>query len=257
MEGALNKENFGRALVVAREIKGWSSARLAEELNISPASVHKWEKGLSFPRPDKWLELRMLIGISPQKYKNGHRIDLATMTHKNFKRFKQILEEESTKQPTIPSPMTTDSQANFSAIEGRGNVTTSFQERTTIKIPLISWVQAGDWQYAADPMPPGVADEWTETSATRSEHAYALTVHGDSMEPEFASGDIITVDPERQAENGSYVVVKNGAEATFKQYVIDGPSVFLKPLNNRYPIKDMTGVEFRIVGVVVEKRKRY
>jgi len=28
-------------------------------------------------------------------------------------------------------------------------------------------------------------------------------------------------------------------------------------LNVRYPIRDMTGIEFRIVGVVVEKRKRY
>jgi len=25
----------------------------------------------------------------------------------------------------------------------------------------------------------------------------------------------------------------------------------------RYPNRDMTGIEFRIVGVVVEKRKRY
>lgn len=42
-----------------------------------------------------------------------------------------------------------------------------------------------------------------------------------------------------------------------EQLIIDGPDVFLKPLNDRYPIRDMTGVEFRIIGVVVEKRKRY
>jgi SOS-response transcriptional repressor LexA len=124
-------------------------------------------------------------------------------------------------------------------------------------VPLISWVQAGDWQFVADPFQPGDADEWLDTTATRSEHAFALSVRCDSMEPEFTDGDIIIVDPERDPVSGSYIVAKNGAEATFKQLVMDGQSVFLKPLNERYPIRDMTGIEFRIVGVVVEKRKRY
>lgn len=137
------------------------------------------------------------------------------------------------------------------------NVEKYYYPKPSINIPLISWVQAGEWQFAADPFQPGQADEWIETSATSSENAYALTVHGDSMEPEFREGDIIIIDPRRRAENGSYVIVKNGVEATFKQFVTDGLSVFLKPLNDRYPIRDMTGIEFRIVGVVVEKRKRY
>lgn len=77
------------------------------------------------------------------------------------------------------------------------------------------------------------------------------------MEPEFTDGDIIIADPERDPVSGSYIVARNGAEATFKQFVMDGQSVFLKPLNERYPIRDMTGIEIRIVGVVVEKKKRY
>jgi SOS-response transcriptional repressor LexA len=124
-------------------------------------------------------------------------------------------------------------------------------------VPLISWVQAGGWKEVADPFQPGDADEWLDTTATRSEHAFALSVRGDSMEPEFTEGDIIIVDPEREPVSGSYIIAKNGAEATFKQFVMDGQSVFLKPLNSRYPIRDMTGIEFKIVGVVVEKRKRY
>lgn len=78
------------------------------------------------------------------------------------------------------------------------------------------------------------------------------------MAPEFTDGDIIVVDPDKTPANGNYIIAKNGTtEVTFKQLVIDGQSVFLKPLNDRYPIRDMTGIEFRIVGVVVEKRKRY
>lgn len=125
------------------------------------------------------------------------------------------------------------------------------------KIPIISWVQAGDWQDVFDPYQPGVAEDWVLTTETNHPNAFALVVHGDSMEPEFLEGDIVTVDPGRDAINGSYVIAKNGEEATFKQLVIDGSNVYLKPLNTRYPIKDITGIEIKIVGVVVEKRKRY
>lgn len=125
------------------------------------------------------------------------------------------------------------------------------------RIPIVSWVNAGDWSKAVDPFHPGYAEDWIDTAVTSNINAFALVVHGDSMEPEFTEGDIITVDPGRAYCSGSFVVAKNGEEATFKQLILDGTNVFLKPLNERYPIKDMTGVEMRIVGVVVEKRKRY
>jgi len=125
-------------------------------------------------------------------------------------------------------------------------------------VPLISWVKAGAWTETDDTFQPGDSDQFIYATRQCGPNAFALTIHGDSMEPEFLEGDIIIVDPAAHYRNGSYVVVKNGAgEATFKQLVFDGDSVFLKPLNNRYPIKDMTGIEFRIVGVVVQKVKNY
>ena len=126
------------------------------------------------------------------------------------------------------------------------------------RIPVISWIRAGNWCEVEDPFHPGDADEWTDTTATMHPNAFALVVTGDSMEPLFHEGETIIVDPGREVINGSYVVAKNGDhEATFKQFVTDGSSVFLKPLNERYPIKDMTGVKFSIVGVVVAKEMRF
>ena len=137
------------------------------------------------------------------------------------------------------------------------NVIPLYSHYPSRMVPLISWVQAGDFVDPQAQTTPGYAETWVETSATNSGNAFALVVSGDSMEPEFRDGDIITVDPDRAPVSGNFVVVKNGHEATFKQLVNDGSSVFLKPLNDRYPILDMTGIEFRIVGVVVEKRKVY
>ena len=108
-----------------------------------------------------------------------------------------------------------------------------------------------------DPFHPGDADEWLDTTATTHPNAFALLVAGDSMEPLFHEGETIVVDPGRVAENRSYVIAKNGGEATFKQLVLDGDHVYLKPLNKDYKTWDMTGVEFRIVGVVVAKEMRF
>jgi len=126
------------------------------------------------------------------------------------------------------------------------------------KIPVISWARAG-WQNVDVQFHPGDADDWIHTTVTNHPNAFALIVKGDSMAPLFLEGETIIVDPGREAMNGSYVIAKNGnSEATFKQLVIDGPNVYLRPLNTElYKQWDMTGVEFRVIGVVVAKEQRY
>jgi SOS-response transcriptional repressor LexA len=111
----------------------------------------------------------------------------------------------------------------------------------------------------ADPYAPGVADEWIETEAVVSRHTYCLRVRGDSMlRPDgtgFPPGSVIVVDPELEARNGDYVVVRfsNSDEATFKQLVIDGPNKLLRALNPAYPPINVTE-DARLSGVVIEKR---
>lgn len=132
------------------------------------------------------------------------------------------------------------------------------------KVPIISWVQAGAWTEVVDNFQPGDAEEWVTVFHNVGDNAFALQVVGDSMSPEFQPGETIIVDPAVQPETGKFVIAKidNGGtgengEATFKQFVRDGSHVYLKPLNDKYPLIDMTGKEFRIVGCVVEKRKKY
>ena len=63
---------------------------------------------------------------------------------------------------------------------------------------------------------------------------YALRVLGDSMEPEFADGCVIIIDPGHAPRNGSYVVVEFAGDVFFRQLVVDGERRFLKPLNPKY-----------------------
>ncbi len=105
------------------------------------------------------------------------------------------------------------------------------------RVPLISLVAAGNWSEGVDNCAVGVAEEWIETTAPIKKHTYALRVSGDSMEPKFPHGAIIIVEPDEEAKNGSFIIVRqNGSDATFKQLIIDGSQKYLKPLNDRYPI---------------------
>lgn len=122
--------------------------------------------------------------------------------------------------------------------------------KTIGKIPVISYVQAGEFAEVVDNFSPGASDEWADTTKPVNRYTFALRVTGDSMEPLFPAGTIIVVEPEMEPAPGDYIIAKNGDAATFKQLVSDAGEWYLKPLNDRYPIK-LLG-EARIIGVVRE-----
>lgn len=84
---------------------------------------------------------------------------------------------------------------------------------------------------------------------------YSLRVVGDIMEPEFADGCIIIVDPGYVARNGSYVIVEFAGDVFFRQLVFDGERRFLEPLNPKYGGFELT-LPYTIRGGVVQRAGR-
>lgn len=155
-----------------------------------------------------------------------------------------------------------DGQGQMLAGSDPGNANVRPAEVGLRRIPLISSVQAGLMTEAVNPFPPGVAFEYLLTDLQLSEHAFALEIEGQSMEPEFKEGDRIIVDPALQPQPGDFVVAKNGREeATFKKYRPrgigqGGREVFeLVPLNDDYPTINSEHEPARIIGVMVEHRR--
>ncbi|AOG21647.1 LexA family protein [Acidovorax sp. RAC01] len=129
-------------------------------------------------------------------------------------------------------------------------------------VPVISAIQAGMWCEIVDQFQPGDADEYLMTDLELSAHAFALTIRGDSMLPEFNAGDRVIIDPDVAPHPGDFVAAKNGEqEATFKKYRprgmdASGNLVFeLVPLNDDYPTLRSDIEPIRIVGTMVEHRK--
>jgi len=130
--------------------------------------------------------------------------------------------------------------------------------QVTKLIPLISWVSAGDFCEASDPLHPGDAEDWLPCPSNIGPHAYALRVVGDSMtspypgQRSYPEGTIIFIDPDRPAVNGSRVIVKlvGSQEVTFKALAEDSGQRFLRPINPQYPTIPITE-DAHVCGVVV------
>jgi SOS-response transcriptional repressor LexA len=131
-----------------------------------------------------------------------------------------------------------------------------------VRIPLISYVQAGCWTGIVDNFQPGDADDWLLTDLELSDCAFALQIKGDSMLPEFKEGDRVIIDPTVEPMPGDFVVAKNGEnEATFKKYRPrgtneNGVNIFeLVPLNEDYASMRSDSQHISIIGTMVEHRK--
>lgn len=129
------------------------------------------------------------------------------------------------------------------------------------KLPLISKVQAGNWDEAYDNFQPGDAERWMACSVRHSASSYVLRVTGDSMTApsgnarSYPNGCYVFVDPElRNPSNGDRVIAKLAGDGedsvTFKVYKKEDGRQWLQPLNPSHePIRD----EFTILGKVIGK----
>lgn len=81
---------------------------------------------------------------------------------------------------------------------------------------------------------------------------FALKVKGDSMiNAGIFEGDILIINPIKEAKNGEIVVALIGDEATVKRYELKGGKVRLIPENDSYkPIEVNKMEDFSIVGIV-------
>lgn len=128
-------------------------------------------------------------------------------------------------------------------------------------VPVISWVQAGQWTEVMSSFTAADAEEWVACPVAHGPRTFVLRVRGESMynphaRRSFRDGDLIYVDPDKAAENGSLVVaqIAGNTEATFKQLMLEGDKKYLKALNTAWPDPIIQiGGDANICGVVIFK----
>ena len=93
-----------------------------------------------------------------------------------------------------------------------------------------------------------------ELDACSSAEPFALMVLGDSMEPEFLEGEVILIEPEGLATDGSFVLAQLAGEWIFRQLVRQGSGWRLQALNPAYPAADIAGLD-AVKGVIIQKSR--
>ena len=100
------------------------------------------------------------------------------------------------------------------------------------------------------PILPQAADPALDACAAAE--PFALMVLGDSMEPEFREGEVILIEPEGLATDGSFVLAQLAGEWIFRQLVKQGKAWQLRALNPAYPAADISDLA-AVKGVVIQK----
>ena len=94
-------------------------------------------------------------------------------------------------------------------------------------------------------------------SECQGSEPYALQVLGDSMEPEFPDQSVVVLQAMDRVRSGAYVFAEVEGVRWFRQYVKDDDGQeWLIALNGLYPEIDLTGLDWRILGVIVQRNVR-
>lgn len=193
---------LGKNVLILRTARGWEQVELSSRSGVPNKTISAIEKRDS------------VRSVHAAKLAAAFGVTLNDLVERDLS-MKGELERVSGRSNTMPGP----------DIQGTA--------------PLISWVQAGYGVSAVDNLHPGEGER-IETTYKVRRHTYALRVRGDSMEPKFPQGCIVIVEPEDDPIHGKFVIVRrNGDEPTLKQYIEEGGTKFLKPVNPRYPIEVM------------------
>ena len=181
---------------------------------VSLVGVRKWLVGESIPDTKRLPEIANIVGSTVEELLGGT-------------------------QPSISEP-----------IPAYGDTI----QVTVFEVPLISWVQAGEFCNSETQVLPHDCDTIPCPNRDASRRTFALRVVGDSMTSPYGKsypeGTIIFVDPEKAAEPGKRVVAVTHKGHTFKELAEDEfGQLYLKPLNPSHP--PIFEEDIRICGVVM------
>jgi phage repressor protein C with HTH and peptisase S24 domain len=125
-----------------------------------------------------------------------------------FNRSKRITPDGRARWPSTES-LAKALAATGTTIDTFVELITDSARKPTFAVPVIGFAEAGSGGYFDDGGFP-VGKGWDEIPfpAVNDEHAYALEISGDSMQPLFRDGDIIVVSPSSPLRRGDRVVVK-------------------------------------------------
>lgn len=101
---------------------------------------------------------------------------------------------------------------------------------------------------------PGAVGHAGGADACSGAESFALMVLGDAMTPEFEEGEVIVIEPEGLATDGSFVLAHANGEWIFRQLRASGDGWALHALAPDYPAIPLESLA-AVRGVVIQKSR--
>ena len=219
-------EDFSIRLKKAMNIRGIKQVELANKTGIDKSLISNYLQGNYKAKQDKLHKLAIALDVS-EGWLMGYNVDM---------------DREWFDDAELD---------NAEIIRVQSNV---------VKIPILGKVPAGIPIEAIEDI---IGYEEIPYDWIKNGNKYfALKVNGDSMYPDYRTGDIIIIKQQPDCESGDdCVVMVNGDDATFKRVIKQEKNLILKPLNNEYePYSfdeyDIMTKPVRVVGVAIEVRRK-
>ena len=99
-------------------------------------------------------------------------------------------------------------------------------------------------------------DRVIEASTCIEAEPFALQVTDDSMEPEFARGAVIIIDPTGRVTDGAFVLAQVDSGYIFRKLELAGDAARLVALNPAYPPTPLPDGLSVVRGVIVQRAGR-
>lgn len=220
--------DIGKKIREARKAKGLTLETLANQVETDTGNLSRLERGLQGP------------------------------SHELLKRIMAVLDLELVK--SVKDPSMGSSGLLASSLEHLiTNVELSDQPTLALKLyPLIEWEDAARYAESSDRVQSGDKKMFLASLENAGADGFWMEVRGDVMtcngNPSFPEGSRILVLPGAEVISGKYyVVITEAGEQTFRQYIEDAGSKYLRPLNPSYRTVEITG-PCRFIGRVIDTK---
>lgn len=253
MKGAIfmalgNKEIMSRNIKYYLQKSGKTRNDLVADLNLKYMTVSDWINGKTYPRIDKIEMLANYFGVMKS----------------------DLVEDRSTAQQIVENYIVdkiVDTVKELDPEPYQRNVLTcaerQLEEQKQAKKRLAEVhevsVQYFAYNYYDQPVSAGTGQYLNEVQIetiqfpVKVDADFVCPIYGDSMEPDYKSGDYVFVKLTVELPSGTVGVFDYEGEAYIKQLIIEKDKAYLRSFNKKY--KDIpinSDSDFRIIGKVVD-----
>ncbi|HFU4464097.1 TPA: XRE family transcriptional regulator [Streptococcus suis] len=236
---------IGQRIKDLRLSRNMTQKELAKRIGMGDTTIANYEKGFRSPKKDTLFDLADVFGVSiddlfPQR---------TPTTAPN-----SLIEQISDKVVQLTEPNQKNVLRYSSELLDRQN-TVEDSKNTVSELQATYFT----YNYYDQPASAGTGQYLNDVQVEQIELPinvkadFVVPIYGDSMEPEYHSGDYIFVKLSVDLSDGDIGVFEYYGDAYIKQLLINEDGAFLHSLNEKYKdIRIDKDSDFRIIGQVVD-----